>query len=1143
MKLKWKRKRLSILMLGVALTVPGVFPEPRETQAQALEVPNGGFEQSADSYPGWFTRPAMPSEGLGVSIRQGMAASGSNSLYMTDNSTTKSLEVAGEPIPVTPGKTYTVTANVYVEAKSVRVYLRFKRSGSTADLSGGTYNILANKVGAWDKITVEGAAPDGAEYAEITFYYGASGTGTGAFIDDVELKEKVDEQPFELLYDAPVEIGDAVSYALSQAAAYGIGPDGRWEQYVATVGSPVSFHVVDALTGELKFTERIAGSSDTIWSIAKGADGNMYFSSNGILYRYMVNNRSIEALGTNPSNKQVFDLKASADYKIYGSTYSNTNMGRVFEYDIATGAFRDLGVMKEGQQYARGLGVTDAYVYVGTGTTAHLMRYDRASGEIAEINIPGVTGTTKTISEVDVYGGKLFAYSGADLYVLDAATGAYVRTIEFQTKLSPPSPEEPNLVYYKLGGELYSYDIAADLVTRIDGIPKLPADTAVKAHAWIVPDSGPLAGRQVLAGMAAFGESFLFDPKTKLYTEHAIQVPTSATAVNALETDGRYLYLGGYQRGMSVYDLQTGKFVYSNKEFHQPEGIGFLGNAAYYGTYTGAVMYRLDMNKPLNYIQEGNGNPGMALNIEELQDRPFTMTAGDGKLFIGTFPTYGQLGGALTIAEEAVDEGGSVVLESETIRDIVPNQSLFGLAYKDGKIFGGTSVWGGLGVNPAANEAELFVYELETKSVTAGFTPRIPGVAGDVKLIGELSVGPDGLIWGILDGFVSQSAGYDAALFALDPQTLQIVKSKIITRSPFNTSKYRPYYIRWGNDGLMYSTIGRKLMAIDPDDLTSRQIIPGTVNLMTLAPDGSIYYAVGSKLYKIPVQLQSVSLQLGDAELKVGESTDAAVSILQKNGRQALLGGAEIAYASGNPDVVAVNGDTLTGMAAGTAAITATVRLDGRELVSAPVEIIVSELAPEVSGNVIRIPAGLQNRPLDTQLLTDVLSRYPDITIESERSIVLPLTVLDRDTDAVIRLQTPQASWTVAADSLQLKRWSAGADRDAGELYLKLDIAEESADPDSAWLVDRDVKLLSALHAFKLSLVDDVGTEVYVPGPGPVYHEPIITLRDEAEPEATVVMIDPQSGKAQKVPARIEGREASLRSADSGTFAVVQVNK
>ncbi|MEF3304000.1 hypothetical protein [Paenibacillus sp. GYB003] len=945
-----KQRWLSALCAAIAfpalsLSAANVYAD-ESVAFEPLAVANAGFEQSADSLPGWTVAPPMPAAGLDVHTARDLAYEGANSLKITDNNAGKSLDVFSAPIPVTEGMTYRLTAKVFVESKSVRGYLRFKKSGSAADLAGGANTqLISVQAGGngWQTMTIEGIAPAGSQYAEISFYMGAAGTGTSAYIDDVKLdwKKTVMTEPLNLPYDSPVLIGDAVQYALSQSAAYGVGPDGAVEQYVTTVGSPVSFHVVDAVTGALKFSQRIDGSADTIWALARASDGNVYFSSNGVLYRYVTAEKRIEPLGSNPSNKQVFDLKASRDGKLYGGTYSGTNLGRVFEYDIATGQFRDLGVMKSGQQYARGLGVTDDYVYVGIGTTAHLMRYDRRTGAVDEIAIPGVSGTTKTISEVDVYGGKLFAYSGDTLYVIDERTHELVNTIKFQTKISPPSPYAPNLIYYKLGGELYTYDTAGNRTAKVEGVPELPDDTAVKSHAWITPTTGTFAGRTVLAGMAAFGESFLYDPVSNAYEEHAADLPTSATQGNALEAAGPYLFIGGYQRGMSVYDTAKGEFVYANKQFHQPEGIGFLGDAAYFGTYSGARLYRLDMSKPLEYSEFDWANPGLALDIGDSQDRPFALTSGDGKLFVGTFPTYGNLGGALTIVEEVRGADGTVTGTTyETFRGLVPNQSVLGLAYRNGKVYGGTSRNGGLGVEPAADEAKMFVFDTASKQTTRIFTPQIPGMRGKANLIGGLSFGPDGLLWGVMDGTVDQT-GYDAAVFAMNPDTLEIVKSKIVTMSPFNTSKYRPYYLRWGQDGLLYTTIGRKLFAIDPSDLRTKQLIPDTVNLMALGKDDSIYYVNGSKLYKIPVRIDHARLELTRASLGTGDTAGVTASVYLANGLDAEMGGASVRYSSSRPDVATVDNGVVTARNPGTAEISAVVTLDGRTSTTAAVTVTV----------------------------------------------------------------------------------------------------------------------------------------------------------------------------------------------------------
>ena len=305
-------------------------------------------------------------------------------------------------------------------------------------------------------------------------------------------------------FEDVVDLGEAVKTPLSQVAAYGQNSKGENLQYIAITGKPAVLYVVNAETGERLFSQQIP-HSDVIWAMTIGSDNNVYFAStiNGVLYRYLTEENRMEMIGKNPSDNFVWDLKSSNDGKIYGATFDES---KVFEYDIATNSFRDLGPMKEGQKYARGIGVTDKYVYTGIGTIAGVVRYDRETGEKKDIPIP-TSGQSGTISEIAIYNGKLFVHAGSRLFVIDEETEEHIRTISFQSKISPPSPYNPDLIYYKLQDKLYSYNTETDTVKLIENIPPLPGSTAAKAHSWLTLSSG----ETVLAGMTAFTDSFFFN--------------------------------------------------------------------------------------------------------------------------------------------------------------------------------------------------------------------------------------------------------------------------------------------------------------------------------------------------------------------------------------------------------------------------------------------------------------------------------------------------------------------------------------------------------------------------------------------------------------------------------------------------------
>jgi hypothetical protein len=657
-----------------------------------------------------------------------------------------------------------------------------------------------------------------------------------------------------------------------------------------------------------------------------GSDNNVYFAStiNGVLYRYLPDENRMETIGKNPSDDFVWDIKSSTDGKIYGATYDES---KVFEYDIESNSFKDLGPMKEGQKYARGIGVTDKYLYTGIGTIAGVVRYDRATGEKKEIFIP-TSGDSGTISEIAIYGGKLFVHAGSKLFVMDEATQQHIRTISFQSKISPPSPHNPDLIYYKLQDQLFSYNMASDTVEKVENIPSLPGSTAAKAHSWLTLSTG----ETVLAGMTAFTDSFFFNPETKEYSVHFPDVDAQGAVINAVAAIDGKVYSGGYQRGLSIYDEKQQAYTYTNFSFHQPEGIKELDGKVYFGTYSGAKMYRYDPKLPIEYDEYGKANPGLYLDIEADQDRPYAMTSGDGKLFIGTFPVYGKHGGALTILEEKAEENGDITAESQTYRSIVENQSIFGLAYKDGKVFGGTSIHGGLGSNPVETEAKMFVFDVEKGEKIAEFTPEIPGLDVPIQTIGDFSFGPDGLLWGLIDG----------TIFAMNPKTYEVVKSKEIYETTFNSSKFRPYYLEWGPEGNLYTTLGRKLTVVNPETLESEQLVDASVQVMDLSEDGSIYYAIGSHLYKVPVKVEEIELQV-ENKLVTGQPVKPTVTAKLANGKSVVLSDKQYTISVSNPDVLEIDSDSqLIGIKPGTSNVTITADLYNKTYISNEVRVTVA---------------------------------------------------------------------------------------------------------------------------------------------------------------------------------------------------------
>ena len=635
-------------------------------------------------------------------------------------------------------------------------------------------------------------------------------------------------------YQDPVDLGPMVTVILGQAGAIQENAAGENEVYFHTNGLPGRFYAFDVETGEVKFTE-IIPNSEALWAMKVGNDKNVYFSgtSDKKLYRYIPTERRIEELGFNPSDSWVGDLEATADGKIYGGTYAaDKTGGKVFQYDIQTKSFRNYGTIKEGQDYVRGLGGDDQYIYAGLGINIHLFQMDPTTGFKSEIIIPPnssgfCTGEVGKISDVFIVDKKIFiCINTHQMMVLDKEIHEVVSTFQCSSMISKPSPYDPNLVYYEFQTKLYQYDMESDQSIEVPLKVPLPDTVRFKDMQWIKLQRGKKAGKKILAMLTQHGDCVFYDPMDNEVSLIHLQIKPDAVRIQSMKRgmDGR-LYLGGYQRGMSIYNPFTNQVDVNIYSFPQPENIGFLSHKVYYGTYVSAVIYQFEPTKPV-VPQE---NPKQVYTIKNQQDRPFAMTSGDHKLFVGTVPDYGFLGGSLAIYDELTNTWSQY-------DNIVEDQSIHSLVYHQGFLYGSTTIWGGLGIEPTASEAKMFIWDVQANTKVDEFTLDIPGIDIPAKMIGDLSFGPDGFLWGIVEG----------TIFAMDIETKEIVKSKMIFPSIYNTSKWNNYRLIWSLDGMIYTTLGRKIMVIDPETLQYKMIVDCSISQMVLGVDGSIYYAPAS---------------------------------------------------------------------------------------------------------------------------------------------------------------------------------------------------------------------------------------------------------------------------------------------------------
>ena len=592
-------------------------------------------------------------------------------------------------------------------------------------------------------------------------------------------------------------------------------------------GTPCKFYEFNLLTGEKLFEYQLP-SGDCVWGICKTDRGEVYFSNteDRVLYRY--HNGQVEQLGQNPANAFVFHLEQDENY-VFGGTYPRS---KLFSYHKKTSAFIDHGTMFEGEDYIRSIKPANGWVYLGSGSTQYLKRINLSTEQVESIYLEGISGERGFLDRIFVTDDYLLVSSNyTQLHIYDQRTLQKVDQFEFDNIIMTSHPTQPELYLYKQGKQLCSWNAITKQKSVL--MSNVLPQGRVKAMEWIViEDAYYLAFVTVNADVAIIA---LSDFSLNTYTLTIDPQPIINTVIE-ISKSGR-LYAGGYHRGLAIYNIETNEVEGRAGIFPQTEGITFHGQDVYFGTYTHAHLYRYHEGDPLQFNSSTALSPHWIGHVEYNQDRPFALTTGEQFVFFGTTPDYGLHGGALAVWDTQ--------LESLTCYpQIVENQSIVGLAYHNGLLYGSTSVWGGLGKPPVKGPAKLFVWDVNKKQKIAEFVPHIPDMDNDILFIGNIAFGPDGLLWGIIDG----------TIFAIDPVSYATVKHKRIYPTEYKHSKWRPLCLRFGQDGLLYTNVGNKLTIIHPDSLEHKQISDDAIVHMTIDHLDRIYYFIKKDIIRLTLE-------------------------------------------------------------------------------------------------------------------------------------------------------------------------------------------------------------------------------------------------------------------------------------------------
>ena len=625
-----------------------------------------------------------------------------------------------------------------------------------------------------------------------------------------------------------VDLGTPIKTVKVLNAVYGV-EDGLPVIYTSVTGDPTGngaiFYVIDLSDMKVLRSFPMKGSLDA-WTHALAPDGTVYIGALHQLFQYSPKTKQFRCVSPRVLGEHsIWALTTDEQGNVFGGTYPS---GKVFKYDPVEDSFTDYGTVAEGQKYVRSITVYNGYVYAGTGTQGRIVMLHPESGEVTAIPMPAVPD----LSEIEfVYGitrleHYLFLYFRSHrnelfIYDLDQETWVDGRYDQFFCCHIPPAMN--GNAYFTLADEVVEFNLET-LTPRPTGI-KHPN---ISHGGWIELEGDQDFPGKTLVTMQYNGTIKLINPVTKQVRSIPPVMEGEPNMINTMEKgpDGRLYMAASMGTKGGEYDLASGTL--RSFPIGQADAIGFFRDTVIFGVYPHCNIYRWNRN-------EADSVPKKWFDVEG-QSRIMTIAAGDNELYIGTVPEYGKHGGALIVCNPEVEDPSSI----RVYRNVVENHSFSSLTYRDGKLYGSTSVYGGLGCDPVEKDAKVFIFDPAEGRVIHEQVPSIPGLRTQMSVIGALSFGPDGLLWAV-------SAG---AVFAMEPNTLEIVKSKVIYPDAEILNHWDPMPIRWTKDGMMYATPGRILTSIDPLTLEHESLGVETLNV-ALDDEERVHYTYATHLYRI----------------------------------------------------------------------------------------------------------------------------------------------------------------------------------------------------------------------------------------------------------------------------------------------------
>ena len=589
---------------------------------------------------------------------------------------------------------------------------------------------------------------------------------------------------------AQKDLGIPVREAICWGAFVGPGKTGAMDTIYLSFGqyeAPLFLLAVNPDTGQTRQFDGPLSTEMGSWGFTIDHENRIYLGSyySAHLLRFDPRTETWDDLGQPAGESESFICKITTarDGKIWGGTYPSA---KLFSYDPKTGVTENFGRMDPDQFYCYPTAGEDGLVYAA------------------------------------------IQFEKMDIVVFDPEKKSKTSLIPWESR----KPGRINLIKGR-DGKIYFKLSTSDQWFQIEGERRVE----ISKSDIPFPQSGLPDGRtfRLMDGNLLRIES----PVAKETKEIPLRYEAAGSFIFVVGTgpDGKVYGSSMLPLRFFIYDPRTssvrnlGKASMADGEVYS---MGTVDGKLYFCSYPEARLSVFDPNKPLRFGASGDANPRDLGPMGGELYRPRAMVAGPhGNVYIGGYPDYGLLGGAISVFDAKKNE-------KRVYRNIIQNQSIASLAYIDklDLMAAGGSVRGGTGTRAVEKEARLILWDPKDEKKIFEIVP-----VSEAKTILSLAAA-DGMLYGITD---------NEKVFVFDPEKKEIKKVLALGfKEPGEVS------LQLGPDSRLYGLAKEAIFLIDPRNdqisLVAKPTVPIHSGMAILGR--KIFFGSGANLWEFEIPLE-----------------------------------------------------------------------------------------------------------------------------------------------------------------------------------------------------------------------------------------------------------------------------------------------